>query len=429
MGLTLRQQAWNSEVGSRILDPNHPLTERLPAREIGTRERLNPSFYVDDPGATVLAEYQGSGLPSIAARNFGNWRSVFVGDPVLPLELLRGICRYAGVHLYASAGEDVITIGNGWITVHASRDGQRTLRLPTSQAIYDMQEQRVVAEDTKEYRYFLRMGMTKTFCVGTRERFARLDLPNLSAPIRSRSGGGREENQAGSQQGNPNANTEETRTEDARTNRLEANATDPEPFIEPFPEPRASRAERADAEPLPANARSAQSTGDDTPLPDTANFAAVPSGSPVPSEYLTPPAAFAPFAQTGLPESSDVADIEDEPEPFIEPFPEPRRVFTPPSTSVVNPALRADLETLKAVLEMQMPDDDEGESETAAAPAAPLPLPKDGLPGLEAVLGVDAAGRRRRRRGGRGRGRRPLNGAEEEGEASPTETTDTEEPS
>ena len=53
-----------------------------------------------------------------------------------------------------------------------------------------------------------------------------------------------------------------------------------------------------------------------------------------------------------------------------------------------------------------MPDDEE-EEENAPAP---LPLPKDGLPGLEAVLGTEGLGRCRRRRGGRGRGRRPENG-------------------
>ena len=388
VGLTLRQQAWNSEVGSRILDPNHPLTERLPGRELGTRERLNPSFYVDDPGATVLAEYHGSCLPSIAVRNFGNWRSVFVGDPVMPLELLRGICRYAGVHLYASAGEDVITIGNGWISVHASRDGQRTLRLPFAQALYDMQEQRLVAEDTKEYRYFLRMGMTKTFCIGTRERFARLDLPNLSAPLRSRSSG-REENASSSPALPLSAQTPEiTRPDTRKIERIETPRTE------------------------------AQDTGDDTPLAEVARFVAAPEEGFLPDVPLE---AIVEAAEARLPASSDVADIEDEPEPFIEPFPAPRRLPTPPA-AIINPALRADLETLKAVLEMQMPDDDEGESESAAAPLAPLPLPKDGLPGLEAVLGTDLASRRRRRRGGRGRGRRPLNGAEEEGEANTPST-------
>jgi hypothetical protein len=188
-GMVLRQQEWNSEVGSRIVEPHHVVTERLSGRDLGTRERLNPSFFVDDTEATTLAEYQGSGLPSLAVKNCGTWKSVFVGDPVLPLELLRGICRYAGVHVWTTQGEDVASIGNGWVTLHAGRDGQRALRLPEAAAVYDFTEGRLVADGTREYRFFLRAGMTHTFCVGGTERFVRMGLPNVSL-----SGDGRERN-------------------------------------------------------------------------------------------------------------------------------------------------------------------------------------------------------------------------------------------
>lgn len=167
VGLILRHQEWNSEIGSRVIEPYHPLTERLNGREIGTRERLNPSFYVDDPEATVLAEYQGSGLPSIAARDFGSWKSVFIGEPCLPLELLRGLCRYAGVHAWINQGEDVVSVGNGWVMVHTSRDGHRVLRLPEATCLYDLAEHRLISTGTVEYRYFQRSGTTRLFRVGT----------------------------------------------------------------------------------------------------------------------------------------------------------------------------------------------------------------------------------------------------------------------
>ena len=186
VGLALRQQAWNSEVGSRLVETNHPLTERIGGRDLGTRERLNPSFYVDDEDATTLAEYQGSGLASLAVRNHDDWKAVFVGDPALPLELLRGICRYAGVHVWVGGGEDVAYIGNGWVTLHASRDGQRTLRLPTPMACYDATEQRLVSEETREYRFFLRAGQTRTFAVGTIGHFEAMGLPHLTVPSRER---------------------------------------------------------------------------------------------------------------------------------------------------------------------------------------------------------------------------------------------------
>lgn len=182
VGIVLRQQEWNSEIGSRVIEPYHPVTERLPSRDIGTRERLNPSFYVDDPEATVLAEYHGSGLPSLAVRNLGSWKSVFVGDPVLPLELLRGVCRYAGVHLWTPQGDDIMAVGNGWVMLHATRDGQRTIRLPEPTGIYDVVERRLVADEAREYRLFLRMGATRLFCIGATEALQRRGLPNISLP-------------------------------------------------------------------------------------------------------------------------------------------------------------------------------------------------------------------------------------------------------
>ncbi len=189
LGLTLRQQEWNSEIGSRVIEQRHPVTEGLTAREIGVRERLNPSFYVEDPTATVIAEYLGSGLPSIAVKKCGNWQTVFVGEPALTWELFRGICKFAGVHLW-TGGEDVAYIGNNWITVHANRDGHRAVRVPESSAIYDLTEGRLVAEDLREHRFFLKAGATRTLCIGSVRMFMDLGLPNLNVappPIQKQS--------------------------------------------------------------------------------------------------------------------------------------------------------------------------------------------------------------------------------------------------
>lgn len=186
VGITLRQQEWNSEIGSRIIDQRHPITERVTAKEIGVRERLNPSFFVDDTEATVLAEYQGSGLPSIAVKRCGTWQSVFVGEPVLTAELLRGICKFAGVHLWTGAGDDVTFVGNGVVTIHASRDGHRALRLPSATGLYDLGERRLIGDEVREHRFFMKAGVTRTYLVGTVEYFQQLQLQNLQIPESSR---------------------------------------------------------------------------------------------------------------------------------------------------------------------------------------------------------------------------------------------------
>jgi len=182
VGLTLRQQEWNSEIGSRVVEQRHPITEKLSAREIGVRERLNPSFYVDDPDATVLAEYIGSGLPSIAIKKNGDWQTVFVGEPTLNWDLFRGICRFAGVHLW-TGGDDVAFIGHGWLTVHAHRDGHRAIRTPEPTGLYDLTDRRLVGTDVREHRFFMKAGTTRTFSTGPIARFQEIGLPNLNAPL------------------------------------------------------------------------------------------------------------------------------------------------------------------------------------------------------------------------------------------------------
>src|SRR5207249_220016 len=124
VGIALRQQSWNSEMGSRITDSRHPITNRIAEREYGVHERINPSFYVDDdePGLVVLSEYAQSGLPSLALREFNGWRSVFSGEPALTTDLIRGLIKYAGGHLYTTYGEDYVTVGHGWFTLHAVRE-------------------------------------------------------------------------------------------------------------------------------------------------------------------------------------------------------------------------------------------------------------------------------------------------------------------
>lgn len=181
VGISVRQQPWNSEVGSRITDTRHPITEQLQAKTIGIRERLNPSFYVDDdaPNVTVLAEYAQTGHPSIAVRQYNSWRSVFCGEPTLTAELLRGLCHYAGVHLYTANADDFVYAGNGWATIHSTKDGPKSISLPSGCSLYDLVEQKVVADDLSEYRFSMRARTTRVFYVGPRDEMVRQGLPGV----------------------------------------------------------------------------------------------------------------------------------------------------------------------------------------------------------------------------------------------------------
>ncbi len=187
IGMSLRPQEWNSECGSRIVDSRHPVTARLRRRELGNRERRNPSISVVDDDATPLAVYQQSGAVSIAARNHSDWRSVFCGELALSTEWFQGLCRYADVHLFTSGESDVVYADGGWLTIHADRPGTRIISLPPSDGeqneLYDLVAKRLVPTDGHTARVTVRHGITLQYFFGPIGKMRSLGFSNLTAPL------------------------------------------------------------------------------------------------------------------------------------------------------------------------------------------------------------------------------------------------------
>lgn len=175
-GIAIKAQPWNSETGSIISNDRHPITERLRNRQVGVRERVNPSFYVLDEKAVVLGEYIQTGLPSIAVKDMGTWRSVFIGERQLSVDLVRGLCRYAGVHVW-SQSSDVVRVAPPFLAVHSVGDGVVHLQFPQRQTVYDLTEGRLLAEDAGNLRLNMRMGQSGLYAVGRYEQLVALDIP------------------------------------------------------------------------------------------------------------------------------------------------------------------------------------------------------------------------------------------------------------
>lgn len=106
-------------------DSGHVITQAAPA----TREErweLSPIFEVDDAEATVLATT--AGRPSLAVREFGDRSSVY---SLLPLkrEVLQGLCRHAGVHVYSETF-DAFSASAGYAMLHTITPGLKRIVLP-----------------------------------------------------------------------------------------------------------------------------------------------------------------------------------------------------------------------------------------------------------------------------------------------------------
>jgi hypothetical protein len=110
----------------------------------------------------------------MGVKEFGDWRSVYIAAPNIPASILRGLARYAGVHLYSEAG-DVLYASRELLALHTLRGGERLLRLPhTVEAVYDLFGKKSVAEDTDHFRVVLPKMSTSVYYTGSREALAHL---------------------------------------------------------------------------------------------------------------------------------------------------------------------------------------------------------------------------------------------------------------
>jgi hypothetical protein len=154
-----------------ITDFTHPATRDLPQDlSWGTNSLLGPVFHLDDPDARILGEVvysQGRCLPGMGVKSFPEWTSVYVAAPNLPAPVLRGLARFAGVHLYSEAG-DVLYATPQLLSVHSVSGGERTFALPHRvEAVYDLFENRWTAHHTDRFTVTLPPRSTALYYTGS----------------------------------------------------------------------------------------------------------------------------------------------------------------------------------------------------------------------------------------------------------------------
>lgn len=122
---------------------------------------LGPVFAIDDPQAVVLARYP-DGQAALAARDLGDWQSVYCAVPCMTSELLRGVARWAGVHLYCE--EDVVLDADSrLLMLHSGWDGDRTLpiALPEPRKVTDAWTGEVLCAGADQFDVLLPEASTR----------------------------------------------------------------------------------------------------------------------------------------------------------------------------------------------------------------------------------------------------------------------------
>ena len=78
-------------------------------------------------------------------KDHGGWTSVFLRQPQMPAETLRGIFEKAGVHVYCDAG-DPFYANDELIALHSGKGGQRTFHLPEPRRVTELFGGRTVSD-------------------------------------------------------------------------------------------------------------------------------------------------------------------------------------------------------------------------------------------------------------------------------------------
>ena len=145
---------------------NHPVTQDLPANtSFGTDLHVGPILYIDDPEASVLGTLvysRGMCVPGMAVKEFPEWKSIYIGAPNVPSNVLRSIAKYAGAHIY-SYTDDVLYADRNFICIHTVKPGEKRIHLPRKADVYNAINDQVIAKEATEFTDKLEAGETKLY--------------------------------------------------------------------------------------------------------------------------------------------------------------------------------------------------------------------------------------------------------------------------
>jgi hypothetical protein len=169
----------------------HPITQDLPQDLFwGSTQPIGPIFHLEDPQAVSLGDVVyslGRCQPGLGVKSFhvepGSaqaWNSVYTAAPSVPAPVLRGIARFAGVHLYNEQG-DVLYATRDLLAVHTAGGGARTFQLPQPvEIVYDLYQRRVVTQDARQFSVDLPPASTALYYTGKLAGLAGIEPVNVS---------------------------------------------------------------------------------------------------------------------------------------------------------------------------------------------------------------------------------------------------------
>jgi len=139
---------------------NDPLSHGL--RYLRTETR-GPALIVEDKEAVPIGIYQDTKLVGAAVKRHKNWTGIYIGAPggVTP-DFLRAAAAEAGITPVGPSG-DATYAGHGFIVIHATAGGEKTISWQGSYDAVDLATGRIVAPNANSLTFPMEAGQSRWF--------------------------------------------------------------------------------------------------------------------------------------------------------------------------------------------------------------------------------------------------------------------------
>lgn len=162
IGFHVRRANTVKRFATEGLDSDHPLLHGLGGFVNMLPGIDGPVYEVADDSATPLAHYVGTKAVAVAAKDFGSWKSVFVGCPGLTAGFLHNLAAWAGCWCAAEPG-DAVYANEHFITIHAIFPGHKVLHLAKPSRVTDLTTGEVISFQTSMLELDMKRGETRWF--------------------------------------------------------------------------------------------------------------------------------------------------------------------------------------------------------------------------------------------------------------------------
>lgn len=117
-----------------------------------------------DPEAIPLGKDQ-NGKCRFAIKKFDDWTSVYTASCLVLPEIIRDLAKLAGCQVYLDT-DDICLANDNFVSVHASKTGDKTIRLPAKSDVRELFSGEVVATGVDHFTIPMKWGETRLFHLG-----------------------------------------------------------------------------------------------------------------------------------------------------------------------------------------------------------------------------------------------------------------------